>query len=137
MRVQESTELAVPIERVWEFVVDPVNDPRWCPKVVAVEPAGVGRWTVLHKPMPLRPAVELAFEHLEAQPPQRLTMREEDEASVVFVEYRLAPTASGTHLTQTSEVEWKRFPGFLHGALHLGVRHDVRKQLSRLRRVLE
>jgi hypothetical protein len=122
---------------VWAFVSDPANDPRWCSKVQSVEPAGDARWRVLHKPVPLRPPIELMLEHLELRPAERLALREEDEVSVFEVEYRLEPSGAGTRFTQISDFEWKKLPRVLHRAFARGVRGDVRRQLRALKRLLE
>jgi hypothetical protein len=119
------------------LVADPLNDPNWCRKVKSVKQAGERRWTVTHKPVPLKASMELALEHLDVQPPSRLTMREEDKVSVFNVEYRLEPAQAGTRFTQTSEFEWKSLPRILHGTFARGVRRDVRGQLQALKRLLE
>jgi carbon monoxide dehydrogenase subunit G len=137
MRVEESIDIARSTDAVWAFVADPVNDPRWCGKVESVEPAGERRWRTVHKPVPLRPPMELTVEQLELDPPNRLTLREEDDASVFEVEYRLEPTATGTQFTQVSEFEWKRLPRPLHRVFAHGVRRDIRDQLGALKRHLE
>jgi hypothetical protein len=87
-------------------VADPRHDSRWCRKVKLVEATGERRWIVIHKPVPLHPPMELALEQLDVQPPSRLTLREEDEASIFHVEYRLVPIETGTRFTQVSEFEW-------------------------------
>jgi Polyketide cyclase / dehydrase and lipid transport len=122
---------------VWAVVADPRNDPRWCRKVNSVEAAGERRWTVTHRPVPLRPPVELALQQLDIQPPSRLILREEDEASIFHVEYRLEPIDSGTRFTQISEFEWKTLPRVLHRTFARGVRRDVRGQLRAMKRLLE
>ena len=137
MRVEESIEIARTPEAVWELVSDPANDPHRCPKVKSVEPAEERRWTVFHKPVPLRSPFELSLEQLEVQPPNRLTLRQEDEASVFQVEYRLEPTQTGTRFTQISEFEWKKLPRVLLGTFEGGVRRHVRGQLRLLKRLLE
>jgi carbon monoxide dehydrogenase subunit G len=137
VRVEESIEIARPPEEVWEFIADPANDPRWCSKVKSVEPSGDRRWQVMHKPVPMRAAIELTVEHVELEPPTRLTMREEDDASTVSVEYRLDPTATGTRFTQVTEGEWKRLPRLLHKTFERGVSRDVRGQLRALKKTLE
>jgi uncharacterized protein YndB with AHSA1/START domain len=137
MRVEESIEIALPPAAVWSLVADPLHDPRWCRKVKSVAAAGERRWVVIHKPVLLRPAMELALEQLDVQPPSRLTLREEDEVSIFHVEYRLEPIATGTRFTQVSEFEWKRLPRRLHGTFARGVRRDVRGQLRALKRLLE
>jgi uncharacterized protein YndB with AHSA1/START domain len=122
---------------VWALIAEPLNDPRWCAKVKKVEVAGDNRWTATHKPVPLRPPMELVVEHLEVEPPKRLKLREEDKTSSFDVEYRLEAVDAGTRLTQVSEFEWKRLPRILHGTFARGVRRDVRAQLRDLKRLLE
>jgi hypothetical protein len=63
----------------------------------------------------------------------RLTLREEDEASIFDVEYRLERSDTGTSFTQSSEFEWKKLPRVLHGTFARGVRRDVRAQLQALK----
>jgi carbon monoxide dehydrogenase subunit G len=137
IRIEESIEIARSPDSVWGFVSDPRNDPLWCRKVESVEPAGEGRWEVVHKPVPLRPPIKLTLEHLELRPPESLTLREEDEAAVFDIEYRLERSGRGTRLTQVSTIAWKRLPRVLHGTFARGVRRDVRGQLRALKRVLE
>ena len=137
MRVEESIEIAATPEAVWALVSDPANDPRWCPKVKLVEPAGDRRWRVLHRPVPMRPPTAMTLELGELEAPRRLTLREEDDVSVFDVEYRLEPAGEGTRFTQVSEFEWKRLPRVLHGTFARGVRRDVRGQLKALKRLLE
>jgi hypothetical protein len=81
--------------------------------------------------------MELGLEQLDVQPPNRLTLREEDEVSIFHVEYRLDPIERGTRFTQVSEFEWKKLPRALHGVFARGVRHDVRGQLRALKSLLE
>jgi uncharacterized protein YndB with AHSA1/START domain len=136
-RIEESIVIERSPESVWDFVADPLNDPRWCQKVQSVEPAGERRWRVVHKPVPLRPPMELTLEQLELRAPERLGLREEDDASVFNVEYRLERIGEGTRLTQISSVTWKRLPRVLHGTFKRGVRRDLRAQLRALKRLLE
>ncbi len=137
VKVEESVEIARPPDAVWEVVSDPVNDPRWCSKVKAVRRTGPATWNVVHKPVPLRPAAELSVQQILSEPGSRLKLREEDDAAVFDVEYRLEPTAAGTRFTQISTFEWKKLPGPLHGFFARGVRRDVRGQLRRLKGLLE
>jgi uncharacterized protein YndB with AHSA1/START domain len=136
-RIEESIEIARAPDFVWAFLADPVNDPLWCPKVKAVEPVGDGRWRVLHKPVPFRPPMQLTLEHLQLRRPESLTLREEDDASIFDVEYRLEPSGEGTRFTQISVFAWKRLPRVLRGTFARGVRRDVLAQLQALKRVLE
>jgi hypothetical protein len=81
--------------------------------------------------------MSLTLEQLGADPPTRLKLREEDEASVFEVTYRLAAEEQGTRFTQISEFEWKKLPPFLHKLFARGVRRDVQRQLRDLKRALE
>lgn len=137
MRIEEAIEISRGADAVWAVVSDPRNDPYWCPKVRSVEAAGARRWRVVHKPVPLRPPMELNVEQVESDAPRRLRLREEDEASVFEVEYRLEPGEDGTRFTQVSEFDWKTLPRVLHPVFAHGVRRDVRTQLRALKRLLE
>jgi uncharacterized protein YndB with AHSA1/START domain len=137
MRVTASIEIARSPPAVWELVVDPGRDPIWCPKVKSVRPVGHRRWRVSHAPVPGRRPMTLMVEQLTVEPPTRLLLREEDEASVFEVEYRLTPAGTGTSFTQTSDMRWKRLPRALHPLFTLGVRRDVQRQLRCLRDYLE
>jgi uncharacterized protein YndB with AHSA1/START domain len=137
VRVEESIEIARSPEEVWAVVANPANDPRWCWKVKSVEPAGERRWRVIHKPVPVRPPLELVLEQVEADAPRNMMLRQEDDASVFNVEYRLEPSGNGTLFTQASEFKWKKLPRFLQGTFGRGVRRDVRGQLRNLKRLLE
>jgi uncharacterized protein YndB with AHSA1/START domain len=137
VRIEESIEIAASPDAVWAVVSDPRNDPSWCRKVKKVDPDGEGRWRVTHKPVPLRPPMEMAVVRKQAEPPSRLTLRQEDRASVFDVEYRLEPSGAGTRFTQVSTFEWKRLPRLLQGTFARGVRRDVRGQLRALKRQLE
>ena len=76
----------------------------------------------------------LSLEQLEADPPRLLKLRQEDDASVFEVTYRLAADENGTRFTQISEFEWKTLPHVLHTAVARGVRRDVQRQLRDLKR---
>ena len=137
MRVAETIEIGRSPEEIWAFVADHANDPVWCKKVKSAEALGPRRWHVVHKPVPLRPALTLTVEHLDLDPPQRLKLREADDVSEFEVEYRLEPISTGTRFTQTSEFGWKTMPSLLQKVFAWGVRRDVRNQLRALKRVLE
>ena len=106
----EAVEIEVGIDPVWRFVCNPTNDPVWCRKVASVDRVAPDRWLVHHKPIPLRPTVVLTVEQVSATAPHRLLLREEDDASVFEVEYRLEATKSGVRFMQISEFWWKRLP---------------------------
>jgi hypothetical protein len=75
--------------------------------------------------------MELIVERVAADAPLRLALREEDDASVFEVEYRLEEVVGTTRFTQVSEFEWKRLPKILHRTIARGVRRDVRVSYGR------
>jgi len=137
LRVEEAIGIARPPQTVWAMVADPRKDPRWCRTVKSVDVVGERRWRVVHKPIPLRPPRELELMQLEAEPPHRLALRQEDVAAVFNIEYRLEPTQAGTRFTQVSEFAWKRLPRVLHGTFGRAVRREVQGRLRTLRALLE
>jgi len=137
MTVEEAIGIARPPETVWAVVADPRNDPRWCRTVQSVTALGEGRWRVMHKPIPVRPPRELEMTELEADPPHRLALRQEDVAAVFHIEYRLEPTDAGTRFTQVSAFAWKTLPRALHRTFGGAVRREVRGQLRTLKALLE
>jgi uncharacterized protein YndB with AHSA1/START domain len=142
MRIERSISIALPPESVWEFVADPRNDPRWCPKVdsvVQVEgdgPGGQARYLVRHRPKPLRGPVDLTMVAVEFDPPRRLRWREEDGDAVFDVTYEVEPEGSGTRMTQIDDIEWKvsRLVQPIGRAM---VSRDIQRQLQALRALLE
>jgi uncharacterized protein YndB with AHSA1/START domain len=142
MRIERSTVIAAPPERVWEFIADARNDPRWCPKVESVEqveghgPHPGARYRAVHRPKPLRGPVDLTMEAVEFDPPRRLRWREEDDDGVFDVVYELEPEAGGTRLSQIDHIDWKisrlAFP-----IARFMVGRDLTRQLAALKRLLE
>ncbi|MEP6954624.1 MAG: SRPBCC family protein [Solirubrobacteraceae bacterium] len=137
MRVEESIDVDRPVEAVWAVVADHAQDPRWCRKVQSAERVEEGRWRLRHRPVPLRPALELAVEDLDVEPPHRLTMRETDDGSRFDVEYRIASAVGGARFTQISDFEFERLPRLLRDVFARGVRRDVRGQLRALKELVE
>jgi uncharacterized protein YndB with AHSA1/START domain len=142
VRIEKTITIARPAEEVWEFVADARNDPQWCEKVVSVEqlagdgPGRDARYRVMHRPRPFKPAVELAMEVVEFDPPHRLRWREEDADAVFDVLYDLEPTATGTQLKQVDDIDWKIGKAALPIA-RLMVSRDIRRQFRSLKRLLE
>jgi carbon monoxide dehydrogenase subunit G len=142
VRVERTITIRRGIEEVWAFVADPVNDPRWCPKVDSVEqlegegPRAGARYLVAHRPVPLRGPAELRVVLEEFDPPRRLRMREEDEDGIFTVEYELAAIAEGTRIRQIDEIEWK-IPRPARALGWLSVKRDLKRQFRSLKRLLE
>lgn len=77
------------------------------------------------------------MEQVELDAPYGLRLREEDDAAVFEVEYRLEPAGAETRFVQVSDFEWKTLPRILHGMFRRGVQRDVRTQLAALKLLLE
>jgi len=142
MKIDKTIAIARPPEEVWDFIADARNDPHWCDKVDSVEqvagegPGPEARYRVLHRPIRLKKAKELAVTVHEYDRPRQLRLREEDDDAVFEVTYRLLATAEGTDLTQVDEIDWKiPFPGPQIGRLM--VSRDIERQFSALKRRLE
>jgi uncharacterized protein YndB with AHSA1/START domain len=105
--------IARPPEEVFAFVADPLNDPRWCPKVKSCEqvegdgPAVGARYLARHQPTRLKPAAEIRLEITQLEAPRRVRLREEDDDGIFDVTYLLEREGQSTRFTQRSEVEWK------------------------------
>jgi uncharacterized protein YndB with AHSA1/START domain len=65
---------------VWEVISDPAHLPRWWPDVVRVEDATALAWTKVLS-TPKGKTVRADFTRLTAEPPRRITWRQEVEES--------------------------------------------------------
>jgi uncharacterized protein YndB with AHSA1/START domain len=136
--IEREIEIARPVDEVFDFVADARNDVRWCRKVRSVERVADDRYTVVHKPVPGRPARRMEMTRASAEPPRRLEWREDDGTDVFRVTYDLSPTASGgTLLRQRSDAEIGAVPRWLHPLWRHGIGRDVQRQLRDLKKLLE
>jgi uncharacterized protein YndB with AHSA1/START domain len=133
--IEREIEIERPPDEVFAFVADPLNDPRWCPKVRSVE-GGPDRYTVVHAPVPLRPARTMEMTRVAADPPRRLVFRQDDGHDTFEVTYELEPTTAGTLFRQRSDAE-VGVPRFLRPLWRHGIGRDLARQLRELKRVLE
>ena len=142
MEIVRSTSINCPILVVFGVVSDARNDPRWCSKVLSVEQVegdgpGLGaRYSVVHKPVPLRPARRMDHSCTGWDPPHRLTWREDDGTDVIVVTYELEDLGDRTRMTQRSEAELGA-PRFLWPLMRAGIGHDIAGQLRTLKELLE
>lgn len=142
MEIIRSTSINCPIPVVFGVVSDARNDPRWCSKVLTVEQVegdgpGLGaRYSVVHKPVPLRPARRMDHSCTGWEPPHRLTWREDDGTDVIVVTYELEDLGDRTRMTQRSEAELGA-PRFLWPLMRAGIGHDIAGQLRTLKELLE
>ena len=137
MLIEREVEIARPVEDVFAFVADPRNDPLWCRKVQSVEHVSDGRYTVVHRPVPLRPAREMDLHVVASEPPHRMETTQDDGADVFRVTYELEPAPAGTRLRQRSEASIGAVPKPLHPLWRHGIGRDVARQLRDLKKLLE
>jgi uncharacterized protein YndB with AHSA1/START domain len=143
MQITRTIQIDRPVDEVFAFVAEPANDRAWCRKVESVvqtEGAGPGpgaRYAVVHRPVPLRPAREMAFTCLDWSPPHTIRWREDDGTDEILVTYRLEDADGVTRLTQEDLTVRIGAPRVLHPVIRHGISHDVRRQLQTLKRLLE
>lgn len=142
MRIERTTLITAPLETVFTFVADPLNDPLWCPKVQRVEqlegdgPRPGARYRVIHRPIPVLAPREMAYTLMTWDPPSRIEWHEDDGHDTIKVTYTLEVAGTQTRFTQTDEAALGA-PRVLHPFMRAGIGHDVAGQLRRLRRHLE
>src|SRR3954468_9261470 len=130
------------IDEVFDFVVDPLNDRRWCEKVLHVEqvagdaPGPGAEYAVLHRPVPLRPPRRMRLALIDWDPPRRIAWREDDGHDVIDVVYELAEVWTATRFTQRDSAVLGA-PRLLRPVVKAGIRRDMRRQLRALKRLLE
>jgi uncharacterized protein YndB with AHSA1/START domain len=103
-RVQITRSIVIdrPRGEVFAYVADARNDPEWCPKVTSTELVAEGRYAVVHKPIPGRPARELTMTCRAQEPPTRIEWHEDDGHDSVDVTYALEDHGGSTRFTQRS-----------------------------------
>jgi uncharacterized protein YndB with AHSA1/START domain len=139
--LEHTVEIERPVEQVFDFIADPQNDPRWCPRVSdcrQLEGRGPGqdaRYEVDHHPSLQRPHARL-ISILQFEPPRRLLTEQSDRVALFRIRYELTPTGSGTRLTQHDEIDWRILPPFRPIGKRIVQRH-MGEQLRSLKRLLE
>jgi uncharacterized protein YndB with AHSA1/START domain len=139
MLIEREIEIARPVEEVFDFVADARNDVRWCRKVQSVERVGEGRYAVVHKPVPGRPARRMEMTRAAWDPPRSLEWLEDDGTDAFRVQYSLSPVRDGraTRFVQRSDATVGAVPRWLHPLWRHGIGRDVQRQLRDLKRLLE
>jgi uncharacterized protein YndB with AHSA1/START domain len=142
VEIERSIVIRKPIAEVFGFVSEPANDVQWCPKLVSVEqvegdgPGPGARYSVVHRPVPIRPARIMDYRCLAWEPPYRIEWREDDGTDVLRVVYALEETTAGVVFTQHDDAQLGA-PRILFPFMRVGIGHDVARQLRRLKQMLE
>ena len=130
------------IDDVFEFVGDPLNDPRWCTNVLYVEqvegsePGPGAEYTVVRRPIPFRPPRRMRHVCIDWQPPNRIAWREDDGHDVIEVQYELESVWTSTRFRQTDTAVLGA-PRLLRPLAKAAIRREVRQRLDTLKRLLE
>lgn len=140
MKLTQSIEIACPPERVFAFLSDPGNLPRWQSSVEQVRrespSPGVGARHVEVRSL-LGRAVEQTLEMTAYEPPTRLDLAVIDGPLKLRVSHTLAPTPGGTLLEVVGEGQIGGPLRLLEPVLVAAVKAQGEQDLARLREVLE
>ncbi len=131
-----------PIDEVFAFVADPLNDPEWCltvrdPQQVEGDAPAVGaEYRFMHKPGPVKYA-PITVRIMELDPPRRFKARSEDAQGFYEYRYELEPVDGGTRITHRTESHFTSLLRFIAPLLkgHLG--KVMNGQLQTLKTLLE
>lgn len=113
--LEYTIDIERPVDDVFEVIVDPRNDGRWCPRVgdcrqVHGESPRVGaRYELEHSPS-LQRTHTRRIELVEIDRPRKAVSIQEDDVARFRISYLLEETATGTRLTQRDEIDWNIGP---------------------------
>jgi hypothetical protein len=107
--------------------------------VELVEGEGTGpgsRYSVVHRPVPLRPVRTMDHRCVAWAPPHRIEWLEDDGTDTFEVAYELEEVDGETRLTQTSNATIGAAK-ILHPIFRAGIGADIARQLRDLKALLE
>ena len=144
MSVDVVTEIDIdtPVETVAAYAADPTNAPEWYANIESAEwktdpPLRVGT-VVAFVARFLGRRLAYDYEFVELVPRERLVMRTAQGPFPMETTYTWAPTSSGgTHMTLRNRGEPSGFSKLLAPLMAPAMRRANRKDLSRLKSILE
>jgi len=141
VKAEESTTIKRPAEKVFAFVADPKNEPRWAPAVAETRqlssgPVQVGT-TFEETVRFLGRRFEVAFEVSEYEPNRRMGVRMTSGPSRATGVRIVEPIADGTRLTIQAEGRSGLFFGLAEPVATWSMRHLLRKALANVKQALE
>lgn len=144
MSVDVVTEIDIdtPVETVAAYAADPINAPEWYANIESAEwktdpPLRVGT-VVAFVARFLGRRLAYDYEFVELVPRERLVMRTAQGPFPMETTYTWAPTSSGgTHMTLRNRGEPSGFSKLLAPLMAPAMRRANRKDLSRLKSILE
>ena len=128
-------------EQVWALVGDPINDPRWCPRVLdAVQVVGAGpgagaTYRSRHRPVPGPVSTQLVLIE-QWQPPARRRTTSTTADGTLSVEYELEAVDGGCRFTERDTFALARTRRPLRAVFLMVKRRRVRQQFDCLRELL-
>lgn len=141
MQLRESIEIERPAGEVFDFVIDPANDPKWCRNVVSSDltagtpgrPGARYRVQQGHSPVGRQMRCEL----LATDPPKRAELRLRTDVATFDVAYEVEETTRGTRLTQTSDVSFRGRGHLVRPIVRVVYPLAMRQQFTALKERLE
>jgi len=136
-----SAEIKAPIEKVYSFVTDPVNDTRWMKYVVfskqmTAPPYGVGT-NVRHVFDALGQRTDIIWNVDQYEPPRLLTLSGESDDVKVKGTLSLSPSATGTRIAMEAEATLKGFISVMEPLIRSHILPTIEGSIQTLRTLLE
>lgn len=136
------TEIVIdrPLDDVFAFVADALNDPRWChlvPEVTRIgqSDAGLPQYRFVQMFGPTRS--EGTVEVMSMSPPSELHSVATVMGGVFDTAYHLEATNGGTRFTHINEVRWSGGMRLMHPVQKSMTQRIMNRQLSALKSILE
>lgn len=130
-----SVEIARPAEEIFPWLVDPGRRLRWVSGLVSSQPLGDGRY---------RESMQQAGRHIEvtstivaSEEPRHLAVRSVGRGVTAHGEHRLEPTAAGTRLTSSLDLQLGGLLRFAGGVAAGQAQRSLERSLARLKELLE
>lgn len=144
LNLQVETTLDHPIDTVFEFIADPLNDPQWCRSVKEMHqvegngPALGARYQSVHNPGDELKPMTCDIEILAFEKPRYIRWKVVDEMHTMVIEYHLNDLGNQTRLTQTSNIKFG-FPYSLIAPIFIKpkIAKEMQGQFVKLQEVLD
>jgi carbon monoxide dehydrogenase subunit G len=141
MRVERSGTIKQPVERVFEYVSNPENDPTWVPlsfrhEKISPGPLRVGSITEEDVEF-LGRRMRCVWEVWHYEPPSAVTLRTVSGPLPATIHLLLEPLDSGTELTLVADAELRGVYKLMGPLMKWAVQGQFKTQLRTLKNLLE
>lgn len=144
IKLQTDITLEHPIDEVFSFISNPLNDPRWCRSVKEMHqvegngPALGAKYQSVHNPGDELKPMECDIEILAFEKPRYILWKAVDEMHTMYVEYHLEDLGNRTKLTQNSKIKFG-FPYSLIAPIFIKpkIAKEMQGQFVKLQEVLD